>query len=97
MRIALNTPNASQLTTAFGSPFRAPGGVHGGELPVEDEAEPAVGAVAEFEGRSVAPDVEAVPAPGETPVLPVVGLVAQDLLRVRALAWTLRILCAKRN
>ena len=69
-------------TGAVGAALWTPAGVHGGELPVQDEPEPAVGSVGEFECGGVGPDVETVPPSDDGPVLPVVRLALLDLPRV---------------
>ena len=55
--------------------------VHGGQFAVQDEAEPAVGAVGQLQRRRVAPNVQAVAAARDAPVAPVVRLPHQNLLQ----------------
>lgn len=69
-------------TGAVRAPLWTPAGVHGGQLPVQDEPEPAVGAVGELERSGVRPDVETVPPSDDGPVLPVVRLPLLDLPRI---------------
>lgn len=50
--------NAWELKTCVvGLVFRTTAAVHGGQFAIEDEAEPAVAAVGQFQGCGVAPEV----------------------------------------
>ena len=49
------------LTKRVCAGLRAAGGIHGGQLVVHQEDEPAVAALGQLQGRELIPDVEAVP------------------------------------
>ena len=53
-------------------------GVHGGQLAVQQEAEPAVGAGAELERGRVAPHVQRVAAAAQRPLAPAVRAAARQ-------------------
>lgn len=67
--------------------LRAATGVHSGEFPVEQEAEPAVAAGAELERGRVAPHVQRVAAAAQRPLTPRVGHAAGQARRVLAAPW----------
>lgn len=67
--------------------FGTAAGVHSGELPVEQKAEPAVAAGAELERGRVAPHVQRVAAAAQRPLAPRVRHAARQARRVFTLAY----------
>lgn len=74
----------SVCTCVVGLVLGAAAGVHGGKLPVEQEAEPAVGARAELERGRVAPHVQRVAAAAQRPLAPPVRAAAGQARRILA-------------
>lgn len=72
------------LTRVVGLVLGAAAGVHGGQLAVQQEAEPAVGARAELERGRVAPGVQRVAAAAQRPVAPAVRAAAAQARGVLA-------------
>lgn len=56
--------------------------VHCRQLSVQDESEPAVGAVWKFKGGGIWPDVKAIATSADAPVVPVISFSGKDFLRV---------------
>ena len=72
----------SELTWVIRPALWTTTGVHCSQLAVKDEPEPAVAAIRQLQGCSIAPQIEAVSAPNNTPVLPVVWLALDNLLGI---------------